>query len=102
THAEAARSLAPLVDSSVDPLGGIPRALVMRAEAKAEIVAAFRAFKGRSCRALGVTLKSFVAQHNRGEIEVSAGTREMFPDISAPSLQRDWRRFEKSGIAGLI
>jgi hypothetical protein len=102
-QAEAARAIALSVDTApLDPLNGIPRALVARAESKAEIVAAFGVFEGRSCRTLGATLESFVAEYNRGEIEVSAGTREMFAEISGPSLQRDWRRFEKSGIAGLI
>lgn len=93
----------PVVDSPLDPLDGISRARIARAEAKAEIVAAFRAFRNRhSARTLAITLESFVASYNRSQIEVSAATRELYPTIAVPTLQRDWRCFEKSGIAGLI
>ena len=86
----------------IDPLDGMPNAIVARAHAKAEILAAFRVFKGHSCRTLNATFDSFVALYNDQRIEVSAGARELYGEISAPSLQRDWRRFRKSGIAGLI
>ena len=101
---DAERSLAlPVVDAPLDPLDGTPKKLIVRAEAKAEIVNAFRAFKGKSCRTLGATLDSFVELYNRGQIEtVSGGARELYAEISHPSLERDWRRWEKSGIAGLI
>lgn len=100
---ETAGSLTLPVDTApLDPLDGIPHALVARAEAKAEIVAAFRAFKDRSCRALGATLKTFVESYNSGKEPVSTAAREIYSTIEAPTLQRAWRRFEKLSIAGLI
>ncbi|MGB8414422.1 MAG: DDE-type integrase/transposase/recombinase [Candidatus Binatus sp.] len=92
----------PVVAAPVDPLDGIPRALIARAEAKAEIVAAFRACRGRSCRTLNATGASFVERYNSESEKVSAKTRALYPTIEWPSLQRDWRRFEKSGVAGLV
>jgi len=92
----------PVVTAPVDPLDGIPRALIARALAKAEIVAAFRACRGRSCRTLNATGASFVERYNSENEKVSAETRALYPTIEWPSLQRDWRRFEKSGISGLI
>ncbi len=86
----------------LDPFDGIPRAIVARAEANAEIVAAFRAFKARSCRTIAATLESFTALYNDGQIEVSAGARELYGEVSARSIERKWRKFEKLGIAGLI
>lgn len=92
-----AAPLAPL-----DPLDGIPTKIAARAVAMAEIVDAFRAVKGRSCRTLGQTLDLFCAHYNLEQVQVSAATRELWPDIAAPTLQKAWRRFEKSGIAGLV
>ena len=92
-----AAPLAPL-----DPLDGIPTKIAARALAMAEIVAAFRAFKGRSCKALNAAGKDFCERFNHGQIEVSANARELWQSIEWPTLQKAWRRFEKSGIAGLV
>ncbi len=90
-------------EPSIDPLDGIPKKIAARAKAVAEIVVAFRAFKGKSCRTLQATGESFVALYNHGQVEtVSAGARELYGEISWPTLQRDWRRYEKYGIAGVI
>jgi putative transposase len=100
---DAGRSLTlPVVDAPLDPLDGISKKLMVRAEAKAEIVAAFRAVRNRSCLTLNVTGEKFVARYNSEIERVSTATRELYPTIEWPSLQRDWRRFEKSGIAGLV
>ena len=68
----------------------------------AEIVAAFRAFRKRSCKALNAAGKDFCERFNHGQIEVSANARELWQSIEWPTLQKAWRRFEKSGIAGLV
>jgi putative transposase len=99
---DAARALTLAVAPVVDPLDGIPKTLMARAEAKAEIVAAFRAFKGRSCRTLNATGALFVDSYNSERERVSAATRELYPMIEWPTLQKAWRKFEKVGIAGLI
>ncbi len=94
--------LPPVAAVPLDPLNGIPAALVARAEAKAEILAAFRVSKNHSSRTLNATLESFAALYSCGQIEVSASTRDLYPETSAASLQRDWRRFQKFGIAGIV
>ncbi len=97
---EAGRSLTPL--ATLDPLNGIPAALVARTEAMAEIVVAFRAFRNRSCRRLKATLKVFVESYNLERLQVSASTRGFYPAIAAATLEKAWRRFEKHGIAALV
>ncbi|MFZ0889578.1 MAG: DDE-type integrase/transposase/recombinase [Candidatus Binataceae bacterium] len=98
-----ARSLSlPVATAPLDPLDGVSNALAARAEAKAEIIAAFRSFKNRSCRTLCATLESFAARYNSGKEQIRTATRELYGEISAASIQRDWRKFEKSGIGALI
>ena len=61
-----AAPLAPL-----DPLDGIPTKIAARAVAMAEIVAAFRAVKGRSCKALTLG-QGFLRRFNLEQVQVSA------------------------------
>jgi putative transposase len=101
--ADAARALTPVVAAPLDALDGVPTKIAARALAMAEIVAAFRAFRNRSCKALNAAGKDFCERFNHGQIdEVSASAREVWQSIKWPTLQKAWRRFEKSGIAGLV
>jgi putative transposase len=101
SDAERAVTL-PVVAAPIDPLDGIPTKIAARALAMAEIVAAFRGFRNRSCKALNAAGKDFCERFNHGQIEVSASAREVWQSIEWPTLQKAWRKFEKAGIGGLI
>lgn len=82
---------------------GVPKKNALRADAKAEIVLAFRSFLNTA----GTTLKSLAAfvglyGQSNSPIQVSAEGRELFPSITIPTLQRDWRRFQCGGVPALL
>ena len=72
-----------------------------RADARAEIVRAFRTLRALAGCTLTVAEFEFANRYNAGEIEVGDETRRMIPKLAAPTIRR-WRtRLERRGLVGL-
>jgi hypothetical protein len=107
-HAESGR-LASADSIPVIQTGGAHRTLeradrkaLLRADSKVEVVLAFRAFREKAGGTLRAALRSFVALYNDGGTGVSIETRAAYPRLAAPTLERDFRKFEGGGAQALI
>ena len=79
-----------------------PLRAMERADSKTEIVLNFRTFRQNAGGTLRAALRAFVAFYNANQIEVSPETRAEYPRLAIPSLQRDWRKFERGGPSALV
>jgi putative transposase len=86
------------------PFDGISKANLSRADAKAELCLQFDQFLATSGATLEKSLVAFVGLYSqtKSPIDASAETRALNENISAASLQRDWRRFKRGGVPALV